>query len=135
MEKLKSENLMTGNYLQKDGVVHQVLSISGSLTDKEKSIKKAATIRTDRSSEYMFLDHFEPILISKETIKRLGFNKLITSYTLDGFEDLNLDFLENGLCSLRFNGFEISKLNYIHELQNSYNCIKRKSLSFKKTKK
>ena len=66
---------MIGNYLQKDGIIHQVIAISGNITDSKKGIKKAATIRTDKSSEYIFLDHFEPILLTKSIVKKVGFIK------------------------------------------------------------
>lgn len=132
MEKLSSSDLMIGNYLQKDGVIHQVIAISGSITDSKKGIKKAATIRTDKSSEYMFLDHFEPILITKDNVKKLGFHKLITSYTIEGAESYNIYFVEKGLVRVRLIGQDINELKYIHELQNNLYCNTRKKAIFNK---
>lgn len=77
MEKLNSSDLMIGNYIQKDGTIHQILSISGSINDPKKGIKKAATVRTDKSTEYVFLDHFEPILITTKILTKLSFNKAV----------------------------------------------------------
>lgn len=129
MEKLNSSDLMTGNYLQKDGIIHQVTSI----VDNGNKSKASDIIKTDRTSEYVFLNHFEPILITKDNVKKLGFHKLITSYTI-GEEDYNLDFIENGLARIRINGFNITELKYIHELQNNLYWNTRKKLTFKNKK-
>ena len=129
MERLNSSDLMTGNYLQKDGIIHQVTSI----VDNGNKSKASDIIKTDRTSEYVFLNHFEPILITKDNVKKLGFHKLITSYTI-GEEDYNLDFIENGLARIRINGFNITELKYIHELQNNLYWNTRKKLTFKNKK-
>lgn len=127
-KKLSSSDLMIGNYLQKDEIIHQILSISGSINDPKKGIKKAATIRTNKSTEYIFLNHFEPILITKDNIKKLGFHKLITSYTIEGTESYNVYFIEKGLVRIRFIGQDIVELKYIHELQNNFYWNTRKKL-------
>lgn len=134
MEKLHSSDLMIGNYLQKDGMIHQILSISGSINDPKKGIKKAATIRTDKSTEYVFLNHFEPILITKENIKKLGFHKLIEAYTIEGQEAYHVYFIEKGLVRIRFIGQDITELKYIHELQNNLYWNTRKKTTFNKKK-
>lgn len=124
---------MIGNYLQKDGIIHQIFSISGSINDPKKGIKKAATIRTDKSSEYLFLDHFEPILITKDSIKKLGFYKLINAYTIEGEEAYHVYF-EKALARITFIGQDITKLKYIHELQNNLYWNTRKKATFNKKK-
>lgn len=141
MEKLKSENLMTKNYLQKDGVIHQVLSISGSVTDNEKSIKKAATIKTDKSSEYLFLDHFEPIMINSDSLKLLGFHKSgqefshrnLVNYYLT--QEQNSKYMLWEINNTTLIGTLIREVEYVHTLQNLYKINKEVDLILKKTKK
>lgn len=149
MEKLNSSDLMIGNYLQKDGVIHQVIAISGSITDSKKGIKKAATIRTDKSSEYMFLDHFEPILITKDVLKRLGFitytdksklihsecnkcivyidkNKYFEVYLYSKKNDNTNNYYQEGI------DFPIDNVKFLHEVQNIYKINAKFALKLKK---
>lgn len=129
MEKLNSSDLMTGNYIQKDGIIHQVTSIVDN--QNKKNHKASDIIKTDKTSEYVFLNHFEPILITKDNIKKLGFHKLITSYSIDEGE-YNLDIITNGLVKVRIHGQEITEIKYIHELQNNFYWNTRKKLIFNK---
>jgi hypothetical protein len=149
MEKLNSSDLMIGNYLQKDGVIHQIIAISGSITDSKKGIKKAATIRTDKSSEYMFLDHFEPVLLTKDILKRLGFitytdkSKLIHSecdkfyiyiHKNKSFE-VYLYFKENDTSDNYYQediDSALTEVKYLHDLQNIFKINRNFALKLKK---
>ena len=146
---LTSAELMIGNYLQKDGIIHQILSISGSINDSKKGIKKASTIRTNKSTEYMFLDHFEPILITKDILKRLGFitytdkQKLIHSecdkfiiyiHKNKSFE-VYLYFKENDTTD-NYNQEDVdsalTEVEYLHDLQNIFKINRKFVLKLKK---
>ena len=139
MEKLNSSDLMIGNYLQKDGIIHQVIAISGNITDSKKGIKKAATIRTDKSSEYIFLDHFEPILLTKSIVKKVGFIKLTQNeYIIEDFQKYILNINESGGFDLiHYNknkdiGIKICEIKYLHLLQNILKCNHNFVLKLKK---
>lgn len=137
MEKINSSDLMIGNYLQKDGVIHQVIAISGSITDSKKGIKKAATIRTDKSSEYMFLDHFEPILLTDKILSKLNLYKLNKSYGHTEVPEYSIVKEASNYVVLNENGIyeyptRIREVKHLHSLQNIYSINKNIILKLKK---
>ncbi len=137
IEKINSSDLMIGNYLQKDGVIHQVIAISGSITDSKKGIKKAATIRTDKSSEYMFLDHFEPILVTIKILNKLNFNKIGNVYRHDEVLEYSVSQLSGCFYVLDSNeitecSHTVREVKYLHDLQNTFKINRKFVLKLKK---
>lgn len=135
MEKLKSSDLMTGNYLQKDGVIHQVTAIVDNQNNKK--YKASDIIKTDKTSEYVFLDHFEPILITTKILTKLSFNKAIKGYSHDEVSEYSISQISGCFYISESNEITecshiISEVKYLHDLQNIFKINRKFVLKLKK---
>ncbi len=89
----------------------------------------------------MFLNHFEPVLITKDILKKLGFTFLSKNkFQYEPFNKYIISINEKGNFDIALYdplldiGLHIRELGYVHTLQNIYKANHEVNLSFKKIK-
>ena len=112
---MESRELRIGNY------VNWIIPFSNEYSPKEVDIKILSLINNDS-------DICKPIPLTEEWLLKFGFEKIIVEnypiYIFNGF----MVEVYTDCCVICYNNTEITKIKFVHSLQNLYFSIKLKEL-------
>ena len=117
---MKAQDLRLGN-LFNEKHSGQLIKVIG-LTDKE--------ITFDGKFPYKW--QYEPIALTEEWLIKLGFDNGTLEHSQVGFID---DDFINGEMTFMFNKDWITKVKYVHQLQNIYHALTGEELQLTNKKK
>ena len=104
------------------------LRIGNFLNYKESEVK--FSIEDYREVEHGLLNFMKPIPLTEEWLLKFGFNESQNAWTIKHF-NLLLEYDEDGSYDVMFEYYYISKLKYVHQLQNIYFALTYKELKIK----